>query len=421
LRTEASAAIAVLTLTLLSTLALAASPPSLASRTVAYLPYPGQGLELVSLSPLPPYGILLLFEGSSGSYLAMFNISNRDYRVIAYFGPNIVPYLSPSAPMLCLSNLSNRTGIVYVAEVSPGGSVSEEPLINGSYVCSGLAEADGVIVASLLNATSMAMMGLASDRVVVARQAGGSLEVIRSVGLPPGEEFADFFPSPSGLFYGLYLKYLFTPISNVYAIYPAYVSPSSGSLTVLNQFNRTLALPSYEYLTLDSSMVSSSLIIYGGVYVTTSSGQQYIGYSAQPVLMYFNTSTYLLLNISDLMPPMTAVVGAYWSPWDILISDAQVAQLEGPSGAIEGISYSSPQLLLAPWGGALVNETGLAPGQLVLGGLEGKGSYYLVAVNMTGQRAAIIEVYKKGLSWAYVIAPVVVIAAASLAVLLRRR
>ncbi|ESQ26672.1 MAG: hypothetical protein JCHSAcid_03240 [uncultured Acidilobus sp. JCHS] len=23
----------------------------------------------------------------------MFNISNRDYRVIAHFGPNIVPYL----------------------------------------------------------------------------------------------------------------------------------------------------------------------------------------------------------------------------------------------------------------------------------------------------------------------------------------
>jgi hypothetical protein len=153
LRTEALAAIAVLTLTLLSTLALAASPPSLASRTVAYLPYPGQGLPFlppynILLSPLPPYGILLLFLGHSGSYLAMFNISNRDYRVIAYFGPNIVPYLSPSAPILCLSNLSNRMGIVYVAEVSPGGSVSEEPLINGSYFCTGLAEADGVIVAS---------------------------------------------------------------------------------------------------------------------------------------------------------------------------------------------------------------------------------------------------------------------------------
>jgi len=345
-------------------------PPSLASRTVAYLPYPGQGLELVSLSPLPPYGILLLFEGPSGSYLAMFNISDRDYRVIAYFGSNIAPYLSPSAPMLCLSNLSNSTGIVYVAEVSPGGPLSEEPLINGSYVCTGLAEADGVIVASLLNATFMAMTGLASDRVVVARQASGSLEVMRSASLPPGEVFADFFPSPSGLFYGLYLKYLFTPISNVYAIYPAYVSPSSGSLTVLNQFNRTLTLPSYEYLVLHSSMVSSSLIIYGGVYVTTSSGHQGIGYSAQPVLVYFNTSTYLLLNISDLMPPMTAVVGAYWSPWGILISDAQAAQLEGPGGAIEGVSYSSPQLFLAPWGGGLVNETGLAPGQLVLGALR---------------------------------------------------
>jgi hypothetical protein len=421
LRTKASAAIAVLTLTLLSSLALAASPPSLTSRTIAYLPYPGQGLELVSLSPLPPYGILLLFEGPSGSYLAMFNISDRDYRVIAYFGSNIAPYLSPSAPMLCLSNLSNSTGIVYVAEVSPEGSVSEEPLINGSYVCTGLAEADGVIVASLLNATFKAMTGLASDRVVVARQAGGSLEVMRSASLPPGEVFADFFPSPSGLFYGLYLKYLFTPISNVYAIYPAYVSPSSGSLTVLNQFNRTLTLPSYEYLVLHSSMVSSSLIIYGGVYVTTSSGHQGIGYSAQPVLVYFNTSTYLLLNISDLMPPMTAVVGAYWSPWGILISDAQAAQLEGPGGAIEGVSYSSPQLFLAPWGGGLVNETGLAPGQLVLGGLEVKGSYYLVAVNMTGRKVAIIEVYRKGLSWAYVITSIVVIAIVSLAVLLRRR
>jgi len=42
---------------------------------------------------------------------------------------------------------------------------------------------------------------------------------------------------------------------------------------------------------------------------------------------------------------------------------------------------------------------------------------------MTGRKVAIIEVYKKGLSWAYVIAPVVVvvIVAVSLAVLLRRR
>jgi len=58
LRAEALAAIAVLTLTLLSSLALAASPPSLTSRTVAYLPYP-QGLQT-----LPPYSILLLFWGS---------------------------------------------------------------------------------------------------------------------------------------------------------------------------------------------------------------------------------------------------------------------------------------------------------------------------------------------------------------------
>jgi hypothetical protein len=169
LRTEALAAIAVLALTLFSTLALAASPPSLASRTVAYLPYP-QGLQTlppydIPVSPLPPYGILLLFPGSSGSYLAMFNISNRDYRVIAHFGPNIVPYLSPSAPMLCLSNLSNRTGIIYVAEVSPEGSISEELLINGSYLlCTGLAEADGVIVASLLNFSTAATRWSWPDR-----------------------------------------------------------------------------------------------------------------------------------------------------------------------------------------------------------------------------------------------------------------
>ncbi|NAZ32156.1 MAG: hypothetical protein GU352_05540 [Acidilobus sp.] len=58
MRAEASAAIAVLALTLLSSLARAASPPSLTSRTVAYLPYP-QGLQ-----SLPPYSILLLFWGS---------------------------------------------------------------------------------------------------------------------------------------------------------------------------------------------------------------------------------------------------------------------------------------------------------------------------------------------------------------------
>ena len=416
MRTEALAAIAVLALTLLSTLALAASPPSLASRTVAYLPYP-QGLQFlppygIPVSPLPPYGILLLFLGSSGSYLAMFNISNRDYKVIAHFGLNIVPYPSSSAPMLCLSNLSNRTGIVYVAEVSPEGSVSEEPLINGSYVCTGLAEADGVIVASLLN------VGMGGNEVVVARQVGRSLEVMKSVSLPPGG--IDFFPSPSGLLYGLYLKYLFTPTSNVYTIYPAYVNLSSGSLTVLNRFNMTLTLPSYEFLLLDSSIVSSSLIIYGGVYASVSPNLLYAASSVQPILIYFDTSTYRLLNVSDLMPPASAVFGAYWSPWGILISDAKVAW------GRRNISCS-PHLFLkpwgGPWGGALVNETGLAPGQLVLGGLEVKGSYYLVAVNMTGRRVAIIEVYEKGLSWAYVIAPIVIIAiaAALLAVLLRRR
>jgi hypothetical protein len=350
----------------------------------------------------------------------MFNISNRNYKVIAHFSPNIVPSPSPSAPMLCLSNLSNRTGIIYVAEVSPEGSISEEPLINGSYLlCTGLAEADGVIVASLLNFSTT------SNEVVVARQVGRSLEVMKSVSLPPGG--IDFFPSPSGLLYGLYLKYLFTPTSKVYTytIYPAYVNLSSGSLTVLNRFNMTLTLSSNEFLWLDSSTVSSSLIIYGGVYASVSPNLLYTASSVQPILIYFNTSTYRLLNVSDLMPPASAVFGAYWSPWGILISDAQAALLEGPSGVIEGISYSSPQLFLAPWGGGLVNETGLAPGQLVLGGLEVKGSYYLVAVNMTGRKVAIIEVYRKGLSWAYVIAPIVVIAvviaAASLAVLLRRR
>ncbi|MDT7868134.1 MAG: hypothetical protein RQ853_06975, partial [Acidianus sp.] len=209
MRTEALAAIAVLTLTLLSTLALAASPPSLASRTVAYLPYP-QGLQtqppsnIPVLLPLPPYGILLLFVGSSGSYLAMFNISNRDYKVIAHFGLNIVPNPSLTAPMLCLSNISNGTVTVtnYVAEVSPEGSISEEPLINGSYLlCTGLAEADGVIVASLLNFSAT------SSEVVVARQVGRSLEVMKSVSLPPGGMLVDLSPSPSGLLYGAYLEF----------------------------------------------------------------------------------------------------------------------------------------------------------------------------------------------------------------------
>ena len=421
MRTEALAAIAVLALTLFSTLALAASPPSLASRTVAYLPYP-QGLQTlppydIPVSPLPPYGILLLFPGSSGSYLAMFNISNRDYRVIAHFGPNIVPYLSPSAPMLCLSNLSNRTGIIYVAEVSPEGSISEEPLINGSYLlCTGLAEADGVIVASLLNFSTI------SNEVIVARQVGRSLEVMKSVSLPPGGMLVDLSPSPSGLLYGAYLEFpsSFFSTSKVYTVYPVYVNLSSGSLTILNRFNMTLTLSSNEFPWLDSSTVSSSLIIYGGVYVSANSS--YAASSVQPILIYFDTSTYRLLNVSDLMPPASAVFGAYWSPWGILISDAKLAW------GSRNISCS-PHLFLkpwgGPWGGGLVNETGLAPGQLVLGGLEVKGSYYLVAVNITGRKVAIIEVYKKGLSWAYVIAPIVVIAvviaAASLAVLLRRR
>jgi len=182
----------------------------------------------------------------------------------------------------------------------------------------------------------------------------------------------------------------------------------------------TLTLSSNESPWLDSSTVSSSLIIYGGVYVSANS--LYTASSVQPILIYFNTSTYRLLNVSDLMPPASAVFGAYWSPWGILISDAMEAWSR------RNISCS-PHLFLKPWGepwgGGLVNETGLAPGQLVLGGLEVKGSYYLVAVNITGRKVAIIEVYKKGLSWAYVIAPIVVIAvviaAASLAVLLRRR
>ena len=415
MRAEALAAIAVLALTLLSTLALAASPPSLASRTVAYLPYP-QGLQ-----PLPPYGILMLFVGSSGSYLAMFNISNRDYKVIAHFGRNIVPNPSLTAPMLCLSNLSNRTVTVtnYVAEVSPEGSISEEPLINGSYLlCTGLAEADGVIVASLLNFSAT------STEVVVARQVGRSLEAMKSMSLPPGGMLVDLSPSPSGLLYGAYLKFPSSIFSTpkVYTIYPVYVNLSSGSLTVLNRFNMTFTPSSNEFLSLDSSVVSSSLIIYGGVYASVSPNLTYAAFSVQPILIYFNTSTYRLLNVSDLMPPASAVFGAYWSPWGILISDAK----EAWSG--RNISYS-PHLFLKPWGepwrGALINETGLAPEQLVLGSLEVKGSYYLVAVNITGQKVAIIEVYKKGLSWAYVIAPIVVIAvvivAASLAVLLRRR
>jgi len=421
LRAEALAAIAVLALTLLSTLALAASPPSLASRTVAYLPYP-QGLQFlppygIPLSPLPPYGILLLFLGPSGSYLAMFNISNRDHKVIAHFGPHIVPYLSPSAPMLCLSNLSNRTGIIYVAEVSPEGSISEEPLINGSYLlCTGLAEADGVIVASLLNFSAT------SNEVVVARQVGRSLEVMKSVSLPPGGMLIDLSPSPSGLLYGAYLEFPSSIFSTptVDTIYPVYVNLSSGSLTILNRFNITLTLSSNEFPWLDSSTVSSSLIIYGGVYASVSPNLLYTASSVQPILIYFDTSTYRLLNVSDLMPPASAVFGAYWSPWGILISDAMVAW------GRRNISCS-PHLFLKPWGepwgGGLVNETGLAPGQLVLGGLEVKGSYYLVAVNITGRKVAIIEVCKKGLSWAYVIAPVVavVIVAVSLVVLLRRR
>jgi hypothetical protein len=258
---------------------------------------------------------------------------------------------------------------------------------------------------------------MAGNRVVVARQVGRSLEVMRSVSLPPGDMFVDPSPSPSGLLYGAYLKLLFTTnTSYIYAIYPAYVSPSSGSLTVLNRFNTTLTtLPSFfEHLVLGSSMVSSSLIIYGGVYVSATLNLPYTTSSVQPVLIYFDTSTYRLLNVSDLMPPASAVFGAYWSPWGILISDAKEAW--GRSGIL-----CSPYLFLKPWGGGLVNETGLAPGQLVLGGLEVKGSYYLVAVNITGQRAAIIEVYKKGLNWAYVIAPIVVIVAVLLAVLLRRR
>jgi len=422
LRTEALAAIAVLALTLLSTLALAASPPSLASRTVAYLPYP-QGLQTLPpydipvLLPLPPYGILLLFVGSSGSYLAMFNISNRDYKVIAHFGRNIVPNPSLTAPMLCLSNLSNRTVTVtnYVAEVSPEGSISEEPLINGSYLlCTGLAEADGVVVASLLN------LSATSNEVVVARQVGRSLEVMKSVSLPPGGTLVDLSPSPSGLLYGAYLEFPSSIFSTpkVYTIYPVYVNLSSGSLTVLNRFNMTLTLSSNEFLSLDSSIVSSSLIIYGGVYASVSPNLLYAASSVQPILIYFDTSTYRLLNVSDLMPPASAVFGAYWSPWGILISDAKEAW------GRRNISCS-PHLFLKPWGGGLVNETGLAPGQLVLGGLEVKGSYYLVAVNITGRKVAIIEVYKKGLSWAYVIVPIVVIAvviaAASLAVLLHRR
>jgi hypothetical protein len=301
-----------------------------------------------------------------------------------------------------------------VAEVSPDGSISEELLINGSYFCTGLAEADGVIVASLLNVT------MTGGRVVVARQVGRSLEVIKSVSLPPGDRFVDPSPSPSGLLYGAYLKLLSTTnTSYIYAIYPAYVNLSSGSLTVLNRFNTTLTMPPPLvgwYLVLGSSMVSSSLIIHGGVYGSVDINRPYTTSTAQPVLVYFDTSTYRLLNVSDLMPPASAVFGAYWSPWGILISDAKVAW--GRAGIL-----CLPYLFLNPWGGALINETELAPGQLVLGGLEVKGSYYLAAVNMSGRRVAIIEVYEKGLSRAYVIAPIVIIAiaAALLAVLLRRR
>ena len=119
-----------------------------------------------------------------------------------------------------------------MAEVSPEGSISEELLINGSYLCTGLAEADGVIVASLLN------VGMGGNEVVVARQVGRSLEVMKSVSLPPGGMFVDLSPSPSGLLYGAYLRFpSIISTSKVYTIYPAYVNLSSGSLTVLNRFN----------------------------------------------------------------------------------------------------------------------------------------------------------------------------------------
>ncbi|NAZ32158.1 MAG: hypothetical protein GU352_05550, partial [Acidilobus sp.] len=219
----------------------------------------------------------------------------------------------------------------------------------------------------------------------MARQVGRSLEVIKSVSLPPGGMLVDLSPSPSGLLYGAYLEFPSSIFSTpkVYTIYPAYMNLSSGSLTVLNRYNMTLTLSSNEFLSLDSSTVSSSLIIYGGVYASVSPNLLYTASSVQPILIYFDTSTYRLLNVSDLMPPASAVFGAYWSPWGIFISDAKEAW------GRRNISCS-PYLFLKPWGepwgGGLVNETGLAPGQLVLGGLEVKGSYYLVAVNMTGRK-----------------------------------
>jgi len=93
--------------------------------------------------------------------------------------------------MLCLSNISNGTVTVtnYVVEISPEGSISEEPLINGSYLlCTGLTEADGVIVASLLNFSAT------SSEVVVARQVGRSLEIMKSMSLPPGGMLVDLSP-----------------------------------------------------------------------------------------------------------------------------------------------------------------------------------------------------------------------------------
>ncbi|MGC9071446.1 MAG: hypothetical protein ACP5HK_01935 [Acidilobus sp.] len=400
--------------------ALAYSGPQLSSRVVTELAFPSQGVQLTSVSPLQPYGLLMLFTGSAGSYLALYNLSSRSYSVVNYLPPNVVPYLSPSGPYLCLSQLSKNlsSGEVYLELVYPNGTTHTVNLTTGNEVCEALAVVGNTVIASLENPVALAIYGESPDIVAAWTITPTGVTPGKEISLPPGVEVVDLQAGPRGMLYGEEIKYLLTPISNIYAFYPAIIDPHSMSLKVLSEFNQTLDLPSYEYLAVDTSLVSDSLLFHGAVFAGSSSNE---AVSLQPILVYFNLTTYVLMNVSRFLPQGTSVVGAFWSPWGIIVSDAPETEVFGLRSTVVGVNYTSPLTFIAVWQGPIKNVTSLSGGRLIIYAGYLGGKYYLVGIRPGSDHVTIIELYEGGIKGGEIGAALAVAVAAAIALLVVRR
>ncbi len=375
-------------------------------------------------APISPYGILIVFTGTQGSYLVMYNLSTRSYIIVSYYNSSTAPYLSPGGPYLCVAGNVGQEGPhrLYLQVVLPNGSLRTVNLANGDYICEGLAVQGDSFVASLENVTSLLLFGQSPDELLFGTITQGRANVTKVITLPSGVEVIDFEPGPRGMLYGVEVKYIFTPISNVYALYPAFINIGSESLSVLNDFNQTLSLPYYEYLVVDSSLVADSMLIRGGVFTTYPSSPP-VSLSVRPVLVYFNLTTYVMINASPALPQGTTVTGDFWSPWGIFVSVAQETMQMGAGGLITGANYSSPQTFLAVWEGPVVNVTNLLGGRLVINYLYVGGRYYLLAIRPGSSQVYILQITETSTPEVDegVAVAVALMAAASIYIVLRAR